>query len=170
MNGFPRLNILLDAVISDCYNFLNKYADQNTKQSIENTMKECKLTDKLLRKSYLLCCSIYPFEPTEEDNLDIIFFYKKYIYNAYEYLIKKKEDEDAQKIATLNDFCNAYLALHGFRFDWKGVFKDNLYDFLYDKYECFSKLLAKNGISEKVKKYYEANINVLKKELKVIKN
>ena len=166
MNGFPRLNILLDAVISDCYNFLIKYADQNTKQSIENTMKECKLTDKLLRKSYLLCCSIYPFEPTEEDNLDIIFFYKKYIYNAYEYLIKKKEDEDAQKIATLNDFCNAYLALHGFRFDWKGVLKDNLYDFLYDKYECFSKLLAKNGISEKVKKYYEANINVLKKRIK----
>ena len=32
MNGFPRLNEILDAVINDCYNFLNEYADQNTKK------------------------------------------------------------------------------------------------------------------------------------------
>ena len=164
MNGFPRLNEILDAVINDCYNFLNEYADQNTKKSIENTMKECKLTDDLLRKSYLLYCSIHPFDPTDEDNLDIIFFYKKYIYIAYNYYFDEKKDD--KKIATLNDCCNAYLVLHGFRFECNGVLKENLYDFLYDKYECFSKLLAKYGISEIVKKHYEKNINPLKKKIK----
>ena len=93
---------------------------------------------------------------------------------VYNFLLDSKNDD---RSATKNDCCNTYIALHGFKYEYKAVFQKDLLGFLCDKYVHFSKLLNKYGILEKIKIYYEENIKSLenyfnsdKFEKKLLKN
>jgi hypothetical protein len=61
-------------------------------------------------------------------------------------------------MATMNDCCNTYIALHGFKYEYKGVLQKDLLGFLCDEHVCFSTLLKKCGILEKIKIYYEGKV------------
>ena len=77
----------------------------------------------------------------------------------------------------MNDCCNTYIALHGFKYEYQAVFKNDLLRFLSEEYKSFSTLLNKYGILEKIKIYYEEKVNSLENYLnsnkfaqKLIKN
>ena len=158
MTSLPKLKELVKAFVNDCYNFLDKYSDEFTKNSINKVLEHVKQSDEVHRKVYVLYCSIFPFDPQNEGNLNIIFFYKKYIYVVYNYLSETKNDN---RISTINDCCNTYIALYGFYYNYNAALPKNLSEFLCDKYSCFLTLMNKNGILEKLKRYYENNISSL---------
>ena len=174
MASFPKLSELIEAFVNDCYDFLVQYSDESTKKSIDNVLEQVKQKDELYKKLYVIYCSIFPFDPKNEGNLNVIYFSKKYIYVVYNFLLDSKNDD---RSATKNDCCNTYIALHGFKYEYKAVFQTDLLGFLCDKYAHFSKLLNKYGILKKIKIYYEENIKSLenysnsdKFEKKLLKN
>ena len=174
MASFPKLSELIEAFVNDCYDFLIQYSDESTKKSIDNVLEQVKQKDELYKKLYVIYCSIFPFDPKNEGNLNVIYFSKKYIYVIYNLLSDSKNED---KSATKNDCCNTYIALHGFKYEYKAVLQKDLLGFLCDKYVHFSTLLNKYGILEKIKIYYEENIKSLenyfnpdKFEKKLLKN
>ena len=174
MASFPKLSELIEAFVNDCYDFLIQYSDESTKKSIDNVLEQVKQKDELYKKLYVIYCSIFPFDPKIEGNLNVIYFSKKYIYVIYNLLSDSKNED---KSATKNDCCNTYIALHGFKYEYKAVLQKDLLGFLCDKYVHFSTLLNKYGILEKIKIYYEENIKSLenyfnpdKFEKKLLKN
>ena len=174
MASFPKLSELIEAFVNDCYDFLIQYSDESTKKSIDNVLEQVKQKDELYKKLYVIYCSIFPFDPKNEGNLNVIYFSKKYIYVIYNFLSDSKNED---RSATKNDCCNTYIALHGFKYEYKAVLQKDLLGFLCDKYVHFSTLLNKYGILEKIKIYYEENIKSLenylnsdKFEKKLLKN
>jgi len=174
MASFPKLSELIEAFVNDCYDFLIQYSDESTKKSIDNVLEQVKQKDELYKKLYVIYCSIFPFDPKNEGNLNVIYFSKKYIYVIYNFLSDSKNED---RNATNNDCCNTYIALHGFKYEYKAVLQKDLLGFLCDKYVHFSTLLNKYGFLKKIKIYYEENIKSLenyfnsdKFEKKLLKN
>ena len=174
MASFPKLSELIEAFVNDCYDFLIQYSDESTKKSIDNVLEQVKQKDELYKKLYVIYCSIFPFDPKNEGNLNVIYFSKKYIYVIYNFLSDSKNED---RSATNNDCCNTYIALHGFKYEYKAVLQKDLLGFLCDKYVHFSTLLNKYGFLKKIKIYYEENIKSLenyfnsdKFEKKLLKN
>ena len=159
MDNYPKMNEIIIAVMNDCYNFLDKYSDKETKNSMNNILKAINHKDEQFQWSYLVLCSIHPFESTREGNLDIIFFYKKYISTIYYYLYELKNDSKAK--AKINDCCMAYIALYGFKYNYNGVAKEDLFKFLHSNYDNFSNKLNEYAILETIKEYYEKSITPL---------
>ena len=80
MASFPKLSELIEAFVNDCYDFLIQYSDESTKKSIDNVLEQVKQKDELYKKLYVIYCSIFPFDPKNVGNLNVIYFSKKYIY------------------------------------------------------------------------------------------
>lgn len=54
MENYPKMNEIIIAVMDDCYNFLDKYSDKETKNSMNNILKAISQKDDQIKRSYLV--------------------------------------------------------------------------------------------------------------------
>lgn len=55
----------------------------------------------------------------------------------------------------------AYIALYGFKYNYNGVVKEDLFKFLHSNYDNFSNKLNEYAILETIKEYYEKGVTPL---------
>ena len=162
MNSLPKLNELSAAIMKDCYNFLDQNSDEFTKKAINDILKNVDIKDEIIRKSYIVLCSVNSFETINDKDKSIYSFTKEYIEDVFDNLSSK--NEKLNNIASYIDYFKAYLVMFCYKYLYNFVKEEDFLQFSFQNYENFSKLLYEYNISEIIKKYYEENVKLLDKE------
>ena len=157
MSNYPKLIELYESIVTDSYAYLIKYSSDETKASIEVLRGYCKNVSEIIKMSYILLCSFN--NAYENLNKNILNFTQTSIEGIYYNLIYDKNDISV--ISNINDCCEGYISLFGYRYIFEGVYDNEYLAFSPKYYETFYKLLKKYNIEEEIKNYYENIIDNL---------
>lgn len=162
MSNFPTFRELYEAIINDCYTFLEQNSGQITKDSMQELLNLCQGQPEINGKSYVLYCLIYPMKKPSKYQIPGLFnFTKRYICNTYNYLVFN--DKILKKTASIVDCSKSYIALIGYKYIFISNYSYYLLEFSLQTNENLAKVLNKYEISEKVKRNYEDKIHLLNK-------
>ena len=158
MVTYPMLNELYEAIIKDCYDYLESNSDGDVKKSIIRLLENEKDKPEIAQKLYVVLCSVKNMEPSVNDNSSIFVFTKTYIEAIYYYFV---DQNHIDKISLINDCCNSYITLFGYSYIFDGVFENEFLLFSIQYYKNFAELLNKYNISKDVQKFYEIKLGLL---------
>ena len=161
MYSYPTIEELFKAIIKDCYDYLFTHTEDKAKESIIKLIDYNKNKDEIIQKSYVVLCSI-KYEKPSEGELSSIYDFTKIFFEAIDYDLND-ENRKIDRISTINDCCNGYIALFGYIYIFKGVFTNEFFRFLAQYYKYFEEILVKYNVSKDVKEYYEDTVNKLYK-------
>ena len=157
MSNYPKLIELYESILTDSYAFLLMYSSDETKASIELLREDYKNDPEIIKKSYVLLCSFS--NAYKNLNKNILNFTKIYIEGIYNNLICDKKEIEV--ISNINDCCEGYISLFGYRYIFEGVFDNEYLAFTPKYYETFYNLLNKYNILEEIQNYYENTLDNL---------
>ena len=161
MSSYPTLEQLFQAIIEDCFDYLFTHSEGQAKESITKLKEYNQDKAEIIKKSYVVICSMNNEKPSEGELSSIYDFTIKFIEAINSYL----NDTNANngKISTINDCCNGYIALFGYIYIFKGFYSNEFLLFVTKYYKYFEEILVKNNILKDVKIYYENAVNKLYK-------
>ena len=159
MSNYPKLSELYESIIIDCYNFLVKISSEGTKSSIDVLLEYVKDAPKINQMAYVLFCSVQDLKTFPNYVQSIFDFAKIYITVLYDYFIDQKKDIGT--ISTINDCCNGYILLFGYKYIFEGVYENEYFEFGSKYYENFDKLLNKYNVLKEVQNHYETTLDML---------
>ena len=162
MSSYPTLKELFKAIIKDCYDYLFSHSEGKAKESIIRLLDYNKNKDEIIKKSYVVLCSIKSEIPSEEELSSIYDFTKNFLEYIYFYLNGAEGIIDT--ISTKNDCCKGYIALFGYIYIFKGIYENEFLQFSSQYYKNFEEILIKYDILNDVKKYYEDIISIKSNE------
>ena len=157
MSNYPKLIELYESILTDSYAFLLMYSSDETKASIEVLREDYKNDPEIIKMSYVLLCSFS--NAYKNLNKNILDFTKTYIEDIYNNLIYEKKDIYA--LSNINDCCEGYISLFGYRYIFEGVFDNEYLAFTPKYYETYYNLLNKYNILEEIQNYYENTLDNL---------
>ena len=133
------------------------HSSDDTKASIKLLREDCKNDSEIIKMSYVLLCSFN--NAYKNLNKNILDFTKTYIEGIYNNLIYEKKDIEI--ISNINDCCEGYISLFGYRYIFEGVYDNEYLAFTPKYYETFYNLLNKYNILEEIQNYYENTLDNL---------
>ena len=119
MSSYPKIDHLFNAIIEDCYNYLLDKADNSTKESIESLKETIKDKAEIIKKAYVVFCSIGNEKPEKGKLSSIYDFTIKFIEAVYYHI--GDTNMNSSITSTMSDFCNCYIALSGYAYIFNGV-------------------------------------------------
>ena len=169
MSSYPKIDLLFNAIVEDCYNYLSSYATGPVQKSIESLKETIKDKAEIIKKAFVVFCSIGNEKPKKEGELSSIYdFTIKFIEAVYYHLDNTNMNNSIT--STISDFCNCYIALSGYVYIFNGCFTNDFLSFDTKKFKCFEEIIMKNNISKDVSNYYKDAVNKLYKKGSTIIN
>ena len=130
-------------------------------------MKIVKDKPEIIKKAFVVFCSIGNEKPKKEGELSSIYdFTIKFIEAVYYHI----GYTNTNITSTISDFCNCYIALSGYIYIFNGYFINDFVLFDTKKFKCFEEILKDNNISKDVLNYYKDIVNKLYKKGSTIIN
>ena len=156
---FPKLYELYEVIINDCYKIFSLQQKEKDKNSVEGPID-------LINKIETLKLNIKDNKYNNQKYPDIISFSLKYINNIFTFFLNKEENNI--DVEYIDDYCLAYIALVGFRYNLiKKIEEDELFLFELKNYENYSNFLTKYNIKDQVIQYYKELSNPLKNSINI---
>ena len=159
MSSYPKIEQLFNAIIEDCYNYLSAHAIESAKESIEMLKEKIKDKTEIIKKAYVVFCSIGNEKPKKEELSSIYDFTIEFIESVYYYLNDINENNSNDRISTNNDFCNCYIALFGYVYIFNGCYANEFLLFDTKNFKYFKEILVNNNISKVIKNFYINAVN-----------
>ena len=160
MSSYPKIEQLFNAIIEDCYNYLLDKADNSTKESIESLKETIKDKAEIIKKAYVVFCSIGNEKPEKGKLSSIYDFTIKFIEYVYNYLNDLNVNNNINvRIAKKTDFCNCYITLFGYVYIFNGCYENEFLLFDIKNFKCFKEILANNKIEKIIKNIYIDAVN-----------
>jgi hypothetical protein len=160
MSSYPKIEELFNALIEDCYNYLLDKAENSTKESIESFKESIKDKAEIIKKAYVVFCSIGNEKPEKGKLSSIYDFTIKFIECVYNYLNDLNVNNNINdRIAKKTDFCNCYITLFGYVYIFNGCFENEFLLFDIKNFKCFKEILENNKIAKIIKNIYIDAVN-----------
>ena len=169
MSSYPKIDQLFNAIIEDCYNYLLANSTNPVKESIESLKETIKDKAEIIKKAYVVFCSIGNEKPKKEGKLPSIYdFTIKFIEAVYYHICDTNKNSCIN--STISDFCNCYIALSGYAYIFNGCFTNDFLSFDTKNFKCFEKILMNNNVLKDALNYYKDVVNKLYKKGSTIFN
>lgn len=150
----PDLIELYEAIMNDCFKYLDNNSSSETKESLKKLFNMCLDKTEIYKKSYSVFCSIYYEEPSMGQYESLFYYTKEYINNIFNYLSTQNNETQNNNKASFKDCCKAYIAFIGYKYILTNNLEKGLFIFSLQTNENFTNLLNRYDLYKDIKKYY----------------
>ena len=152
MSKYPKLIELYEAVIEDCYNYYMKNHTENAKNYMK-LLEINKNKDEIIKKSFIVSCSINNIEQSEAEFFKISEFSRGYLKLINQYI--NNSNKYINCISTINDCCISFIVLFGYIYILKDINLEQFLLFPIDYYLNYYQTLDWYKLIKVVQLYFD---------------